>query len=186
LQNDNFLLLYTSHHNHLDCIDLTKGAHSLCLESIRCPNFLFGKKDFKPLFPSIILTMLKKIWSTMSHYLTIPPPPQFDLPCLLLDRNTPNYCIKFDIMSITLHSSHSKNFANFYSSMYYRELCSSINIFDSMTCLYLFWLNVCLFIKGKVHHYLFFEKVQNNFLKLLHGNSFNVFYCKPLSLLKMG
>jgi hypothetical protein len=122
----------------------------------------------------------------MSHYFTIPPPPQFNLPCLLLDKNTPNYCIKFDIVSITLHSSQSKNLAKFYSLMYYRELCSSIKKFDSTTCLFLFRLDVCLLIKGKVNHHLFFEKVQKNFLKLSHGNSFKVIYCKPLSLLKMG
>ncbi len=122
----------------------------------------------------------------MSHYLIIPCPPQFNLPCLLLDKNIPNYCIKFDIVSLTLHSSHSKNLAKFCSSIYSRELSSSTKKFDYMTCLYLFRPVVCLLIKGKVNHHMFFEKVQDNLLKLSHGNLFKVIYYKPLSLLKMG
>jgi hypothetical protein len=46
--------LYTPHHNHLDCFDLTKGNHSLCLESIGRPDFVFGKEDFEPFLPFMV------------------------------------------------------------------------------------------------------------------------------------
>ncbi len=48
---------YAPHHNHLDYPYATKGTHPLCLESIRCLDFLFGKEDFEPLFQSMVPIM---------------------------------------------------------------------------------------------------------------------------------
>jgi hypothetical protein len=44
----------TPHHNHLDCLHLTMGAHFLCLKFITHHDFQFGLKGFKHLFPSMV------------------------------------------------------------------------------------------------------------------------------------
>lgn len=100
-----------------------------------------------------------------------------------------NHSIKFDIVSLTLHSSHLKNVGKFCNSMYYREFFCSITNFDSMNylCTHLRWMFVEAYKSEiEVGHRMFLEKLEGNFLESSHGNVFKVIYHKPLWLLKMG
>ncbi len=74
----------------------------------------------------------------MSPYPTIPPPPQSNLSCLLLKLL--NHSIKFDIVSLTLHSSHLKNVGKFCNLMYSLEFFVPLQILTP-------WI-ICVLIKG--------------------------------------
>jgi hypothetical protein len=44
------------HHNHHDYLHVIHVTQLLCLESIKCFNFQFGKEGFEPFLPSMVPT----------------------------------------------------------------------------------------------------------------------------------
>jgi hypothetical protein len=91
----------------------------LCLESIGCLDFVFGKENFEPFLPSMVPIVL----FFQEIIVKFGPPchlPQFHWLhgpiCLSFVKwQTSNHCIKFDVTYLTLHSNYSKN---------HRELCN--------------------------------------------------------------
>ncbi len=102
---------YTPCHNHFDCLDLTKATHSSFLESIGRLNLIFGKET-----PFSIHGVNHAFFKTFLLNL------MHDVTLSLIKFFLKNHCNTFDITSLTLCSSHSKNLGKFYNLIYSMEL----------------------------------------------------------------
>jgi len=143
--------IHTSHHDHLDCLCSTMGAHLSCLESIRCHGFQFGQEGFKCFLPSMVLVLPSsknslRIWPTMKFCPINLPPPWSNVPCPFVDKES-HHCNKFVTTSEILHSNHFKNPSKFQNSLYCRELFNSTKNLFSRTYLYFSKPIPCLFIE---------------------------------------
>ncbi len=92
---------YTTHHNHLNCLNPTMGAHLSCLEFIKCHGFQFGWEGFKHFLPSMVLVSpfssknSLRIWLTMKFCPTSLPPSWSNTPCPFANK-------RFHIVTISL------------------------------------------------------------------------------------
>jgi len=134
------------HHSHPNCFHPTMGVHLLCLESITHHYLQFGPKGFELLFPSMVqasfsLTNSRKFgppWNCFPQARHLYAP--MHLVLLLIKDIKP--------LPQILHSNHSGNPLEFWSSMYCKEPSSSAKKLYSMTCLYFSRLVLCLFTKA--------------------------------------
>ncbi len=140
----------TPHHNHLDYLHLTTGAHFLCLESIAYHRL----EGFECLLPSIVQaspfysTKFSRIWPTMKFSLTSSPALWSNVSCLFVDKRHQTIATSLWLKSKILHSNHSKNFLKIQSLVYYKDPFNSTKNLCSMTYLYFSKPVPCFFVKA--------------------------------------